>query len=71
MVPCFEHQGWQLWGFSYDSGAFWVRRRWRWRWCGAEIQAERGFWALEEAIVDAVVMRYPAVFDGSRGEESW
>ena len=40
-------------------------QRWRWRWLGAEIQAERGFWALGEAIVDAVVTRYPAAFDSS------
>lgn len=39
------------------------RRRWRWRWLGAEIQAERSFWALGEAIVDAVVTRYPVAFD--------
>lgn len=39
------------------------RRSWRWRWLGAQMQAERGFWALGEAIVDAVVTRYPATFD--------
>ena len=39
------------------------RRRWHWRWLGAEIQAERGFWALGEAIVDAVVTRYPTTFE--------
>src|SRR5262245_13734200 len=41
------------------------RRRWHWRWLGVELQAERGFWALGEAIVDAVVTRYPAAFDGT------
>ena len=41
------------------------RRRWCWRWLGAEMQAERGFWAIGEAIVDAVVTRYPAVFDST------
>jgi len=41
------------------------RRRWRWRWLGVELQAERGFWALGEAIVDAVVARYPAAFDST------
>jgi hypothetical protein len=35
------------------------------RWLGAEIQAERGFWALGEVVVDAVVARYPGVFDGA------
>ena len=32
---------------------------------GTEVQAQRGFWALGEAIVDAVVARYPAAFDGT------
>lgn len=41
------------------------RRAWRWRWAGTAMQAERGFWALGEAIVDAVVARYPAAFDGA------
>jgi len=43
------------------------RQRWRWRWLGAELHAERGFWALGEAIVDAVVTRYPAAFDTMDG----
>jgi hypothetical protein len=30
------------------------RLRWRWRWSGTDIRAERGFWALGEAVVDAV-----------------
>lgn len=41
------------------------RCRWHWRWLGVELQAERGFWALGEAIVDAVVTRYPTAFDQS------
>jgi hypothetical protein len=45
------------------------RRRWRWRWLGAEMQAERGFWALGEAIVDAVATRYPAAFDSQALDE--
>jgi hypothetical protein len=43
-------------------------RRWYWRWTGTQIQAERGFWALGEAVVDAVVARYPAAFDTSKLE---
>ena len=38
------------------------RHRWCWRWTGTTLQSERGFWALGEAVVDAVVMRYPNVF---------
>jgi hypothetical protein len=41
-----------------------AERGWHWRWRVTELQAERGFWALGEAIVDAVVTRYPAAFDG-------
>ena len=38
------------------------RRRWWWRWLDTDLQAERGFWALGEVLVDAVVVRYPSVF---------
>jgi hypothetical protein len=42
------------------------RPRWRWRWNGADVQSERGFWALGKAVVDTVVARYPTVFDGGK-----
>ena len=45
------------------------RRRWRWHWTGTQVQAERGFWAIGEAIVDAVVARFPAAFDTAEREE--
>jgi len=38
------------------------RQHWRWRWLDTELHAERGFWALGEALIDAVVARYPSVF---------
>jgi hypothetical protein len=41
------------------------RQKWHWRWTGTVLQSERGFWALGEAVVDAVVSRYPVAFDGS------
>jgi hypothetical protein len=41
------------------------RQAWRWAWTATELRAERGFWALGEAIVDAVATRYPAAFDGT------
>jgi hypothetical protein len=41
------------------------QQAWRWSWLATEFQAERGFWALGEAIVDAVVTRYPEAFDGT------
>jgi hypothetical protein len=45
------------------------RRRWRWHWTGTQVQAERGFWAIGEAIVDAVVTRYPTTFDSQALDE--
>lgn len=39
------------------------RHAWRWAWRATGLQAERGFWALGEAIVDAVAARFPATFD--------
>jgi hypothetical protein len=45
--------------------------RWCWGWMNTGLQGEQGFWSIGEAIVDAVVTRYPAVFDctESRREE--
>jgi hypothetical protein len=60
MLDELSSQGLELW---QDE-----RRRWRWRWRDTEIQAERGFWALGEAIVDAVVTRYPAAFDSAAAD---
>jgi hypothetical protein len=48
-------QGLEIW---LDEG-----RAWRWRWAATELAAERGFWALGEALIDAVVTRYPTAFD--------
>ena len=45
------------------------RRSWHWGWRGTAFQAERGFWALGEAIVDALVTRYPAAFDNQALDE--
>src|SRR5512145_2327950 len=39
------------------------RLAWQWAWVGAEIASARGFWALGEAIVDAVATRFPAAFE--------
>lgn len=50
-------QGLELWQDEHRS--------WHWRWDGTTLQAERGFWALGEAMVDAIVTRYPAVFDSA------
>jgi len=59
-----RHIGLILDELSSQSLELWVdeRGRWRWRWQDTELRAERGFWALGEALVDAVVTRYPTVF---------
>lgn len=57
MLDELSSQGLELW---QDE-----RRCWRWHWVGTVFQSERGFWALGEAVVDAVVSRYPAAFDTS------
>ncbi len=61
-----RHIGFILDELSSQGLVLWQDERasWRWRWSGTDIRAERGFWALGEAVVDAVVARYPAVFDG-------
>jgi hypothetical protein len=62
-----RHLGLMLDELSAQGLTVWQdeRQAWRWAWAATELQAERGFWALGEAIVDAVVTRYPAAFDGT------
>ena len=59
-----RHLGLMLDELSSQGLELWLdeRRSWHWRWMGTALQAERGFWALGEALVDAVVARYPSVF---------
>jgi len=38
-------------------------RRWHWRWMGTTCRSQRGFWVIGEAVVDAVVTRWPRMFD--------
>ena len=61
-----RHLGLMLDELSAQGLTVWQdeRHAWRWAWAATEVRAERGFWALGEAIVDAVVTRYPAAFDG-------
>ena len=46
---------------------FWVAEngRWYWRWRETDLKSTQGFWALGEALVDAVIARYPETFDVS------
>lgn len=36
--------------------------RWQWRWQGTDLKSTRGFWAIGEAVVDAVIGRFPETF---------
>ena len=36
--------------------------RWQWHWQGTDLKSTQGFWAIGEALVDAVVGRYPETF---------
>ena len=60
-----RHLGLMLVELSAQGLQIWQdeRQRWRWSWSATGLQAERGYWALGEAIVDAVATRYPAAFD--------
>lgn len=62
-----RHLGLMLDELSAQGLVLWQdeRQSWRWMWATTALQAERGFWALGEAIVDAVVARYPASFESS------
>jgi hypothetical protein len=66
-----RHLGFMLDELSAQGLTIWQdeRQAWRWAWAATGVQAERGFWALGEAIVDAVVTRYPAAFDRDAIEE--
>jgi hypothetical protein len=55
MLDELSAQGLQVW--QDDQHTWW------WAWAATGVQAERGLWALGEAIVDAVVTRYPKTFD--------
>jgi hypothetical protein len=59
MLDELSAQGLTLW---QDSG-----QRWRWAWAATALQSEQGFWSIGEAIVDAVVTRFPASFDTTSG----
>jgi hypothetical protein len=59
-----RHLGFMLDELSAQGLTLWQdeRQAWRWAWMATEVQAERGFWSIGEAVVDAVVTRYPVAF---------
>ena len=62
-----RHLGLMLDELRAQGLAIWQDERyvWQWRWVATDLHSERGFWALGEALVDAVVTRYPAAFDNT------
>ena len=61
MLDELSAQGLRIW---QDKG-----QRWCWAWAESALHSERGFWSIGEAIVDAVVTRFPAAFDTQEREE--
>ena len=61
-----RHLGFMLDELSAEGLKIWQDepQSWRWAWAGANLEAERGFWAIGEAIVDAVVARFTQVLEG-------
>jgi hypothetical protein len=66
-----RHLGFMLDELSAQGLTIWQdeRQRWRWVWAATTIQSERGFWSIGEAVVDAVVTRFPAAFDCAGKEQ--
>jgi hypothetical protein len=65
-----RHLGYMLDELSSQGLEVWSdeHQRWQWRWASTELRSARGFWALGEAVVDAVATRYPAAFDRQASE---
>jgi hypothetical protein len=54
MLDELSAQGLEVW---QDKG-----QAWYWQWSGTSLVTKRGMWALGEAVVDAVITRYPEIF---------
>ena len=66
-----RHLGFMLDELSAQGLRVWqnTNERWCWAWAETSYHSERGFWSIGEAIVDAVVMRFPAAFGTQEREE--
>ena len=67
-----RHLGFMLDELSAQGLSIWQDKgqRWCWAWVETPYLSERGFWSLGEAIVDAVVTRFPLAFDTTEAAES-
>ena len=59
-----RHTGFILDGLSAQGLVLWQddNDRWQWRWRGTDFKSTQGFWAMGEALVDAVNGRFPQTF---------
>ena len=59
-----RHTGFILDELSAQGLVLWLddNDRWQWRWQGTDLKSTQGFWAIGEALVDAVIGRYPETF---------
>ncbi|MCA9952191.1 MAG: hypothetical protein KDE48_21215 [Anaerolineales bacterium] len=66
-----RHTGFILDELSAQGLVLWLDddERWRWRWQGTELESTQGFWAIGEAVVDAVIGRFPATFSADLENE--
>lgn len=62
--PFLRHIGYILDELCAQGLILWLddNNRWQWCWQGTELKSTRGFWAMGEALVDAVNGRYPETF---------
>jgi hypothetical protein len=58
-----QHLGLMLDELSAQMLLVWRDERQAWQWAATDLRSTHGFWALGEAIVDAVAARYPAAFE--------
>lgn len=59
-----RHTGFILDELSAQGLVLWLddNGRWQWRWQGTDLESSYGFWAIGEALVDAVIGRFPETF---------
>ncbi len=59
-----RHTGFILDELSAQGMVLWLdeNNRWQWHWQGTDLKSASGFWAIGEAVVDAVIGRFPETF---------
>ena len=59
-----RHIGFILDELSAQGLVLWLddNDRWQWRWQGTDLKSTQSVWAIGEALVDAVIGRFPETF---------